>query len=119
YEPGFNLALAYKFAGTYPEAAAALVAGYAMPADFSSLLIPQVSYATYGAAKHPQEMRLALAEEVKARMPYYATLFASSMLEPGLVSAAMLDSLFKDKYFPLDAVTEPLTAILERKQAQT
>lgn len=116
-EPGFNEALAYKFAGKYPEAIAGLVAGYAMPVDFSGLITPQIAYAGYGAAKHPREMQLALAEEVKARVPYYASIVGWGALDPGLTTAYVLDSLVKEKYFPLDAVAESLTAILERQQA--
>jgi hypothetical protein len=114
--PDVYLAMAEKLARKYPEAAASWIAGYAQPSNFATA---QLGFIAFGPARHPQEMRLGLAEEAKDRTPRYATIVASAAMDSVLQSVAMLDELNKEKFFPLDVVKEPLTDLLEHHQART
>ena len=109
------LTMAAKLAGTYPEAAASWVAAYAQP---SNMLTAPLSYDAFGIVRHPKELKLGQEEEAKARAPLYATVVFSGATGSGLPAIEMLNSLNKEKFFPLDVVHDSLLKMLEHRQAR-
>ena len=77
------LTMAAKLAGTYPDAAASWIAGYAQP---TNVLGAHLGYLALGQYHHPKELATGLALEAEKRTPVYATLVLASdrHRDPGL-----------------------------------
>ncbi len=120
-DPDAYFAMTDFLARKHPEAAASWIAAYAQP---TNIITGQLGYHAVGAARHPEELRKGLAEELKVRAPLFAPMIfwgttGSALDTLGMIGALSAKTdLRMEKFLPLDIVQDTLTDLMERKLAQ-